>query len=106
LSATTTGVRPGVRKLRARRRRLISGFVDIHTEKGYSSGPDDRGSICFILAFMELRSLNARMIQRRKAKPLTELLDSMPAVALLGPRQVGKTTLALEIGDLSLTESH
>ena len=100
MSATTTGVRPGVRKLRARRRRLISGLVDIHTEKGYSSGPDDRGSICFILAFMELRSLNARMIQRRKAKPLTELLDSMPAVALLGPRQVGKTTLALEIGDL------
>ena len=39
------------------------------------------------------------MIRRRKARQLTELLDTMPAVALLGPRQVGKTTLAHEIGD-------
>jgi predicted AAA+ superfamily ATPase len=39
------------------------------------------------------------MIQRRKARHLTELLDATPAVALLGPRQVGKTTLAHEIGE-------
>ncbi|RWG10918.1 MAG: ATP-binding protein [Mesorhizobium sp.] len=39
------------------------------------------------------------MIERRIASELTELLDSMPAVALLGPRQVGKTTLALEIAE-------
>lgn len=39
------------------------------------------------------------MIPRRKAAQLTELVDSSPAVALLGPRQVGKTTLALEIGE-------
>lgn len=38
------------------------------------------------------------MIHRRKAKQVGELLDASPAVALLGPRQVGKTTLALEIG--------
>lgn len=37
------------------------------------------------------------MIHRRKAKQIEELLDSSPAVALLGPRQVGKTTLALDI---------
>lgn len=30
---------------------------------------------------------------------LTELIDSRPAVALIGPRQVGKTTLALAIAE-------
>ncbi|QEL27251.1 ATP-binding protein (plasmid) [Bosea sp. F3-2] len=39
------------------------------------------------------------MIDRRMAGELTTLLDESPAVALLGPRQVGKTTLALEIGE-------
>lgn len=39
------------------------------------------------------------MIRRRKTAELVDLLDSSPAVALLGPRQVGKTTLALEIGE-------
>lgn len=38
------------------------------------------------------------MIDRRKHSELLELLDSSPAVAILGPRQVGKTTLALELG--------
>lgn len=38
------------------------------------------------------------MIQRRIAAELSSLLDQSPAIALLGPRQVGKTTLALEIG--------
>ncbi len=37
------------------------------------------------------------MIRRRKETQLKELIDTTPAVALLGPRQVGKTTLALEI---------
>ena len=39
------------------------------------------------------------MIKRRKTSELIELIDSMPAVALLGPRQAGKTTLAQEIGE-------
>lgn len=39
------------------------------------------------------------MIERRLAALLTERLDSTPAVALLGPRQVGKTTLAHAIAD-------
>jgi len=39
------------------------------------------------------------MIERRIASQLVELLDEMPAVALLGPRQVGKTTLALDIAE-------
>ena len=38
------------------------------------------------------------MIKRSKAIEIGELIDSLPAVGLLGPRQVGKTTLALEIG--------
>lgn len=48
---------------------------------------------------MDYRSIIARMIPRRKRAELIELLNSNPAVALLGPRQVGKTTLALEIGE-------
>ncbi|WP_274631146.1 ATP-binding protein [Arvimicrobium flavum] len=39
------------------------------------------------------------MIDRRILAELIELLDSNPAVALIGPRQVGKTTLALQIAD-------
>ena len=38
------------------------------------------------------------MISRQLYQKLAEALTSSPAVALLGPRQVGKTTLALEIG--------
>ena len=53
----------------------------------------------FNLAFLDLNSIIARMIRRRKTLELIELIDSNPAVALLGPRQVGKTTLALEIGE-------
>lgn len=37
------------------------------------------------------------MIERRVAAELVTRLGEAPAVALLGPRQVGKTTLALEI---------
>lgn len=42
---------------------------------------------------------NARMIQRRIQSELSRLLHEFPAVALLGPRQVGKTTLALALGE-------
>lgn len=37
------------------------------------------------------------MIPRRLLPALTSALSEIPAVALLGPRQVGKTTLALEV---------
>lgn len=37
------------------------------------------------------------MLPRRLLAPLTTALAEAPAVALLGPRQVGKTTLALEV---------
>lgn len=39
------------------------------------------------------------MIHRRETTQVEELLDASPAVALLGPRQVGKTTLALDIAE-------
>jgi len=39
------------------------------------------------------------MIERRITAQLTERLDTTPAVALLGPRQVGKTTLARMLGE-------
>jgi predicted AAA+ superfamily ATPase len=37
-------------------------------------------------------------IQRLQALALRRRLELFPAVALLGPRQVGKTSLALQIG--------
>ena len=39
------------------------------------------------------------MIERRLTARLLETLGESPAVALLGPRQSGKTTLALEVGE-------
>jgi uncharacterized protein len=39
------------------------------------------------------------MIARRTQNILLELLGNFPVVALLGPRQVGKTTLALALAD-------
>ncbi|MCY4620415.1 MAG: ATP-binding protein [bacterium] len=39
------------------------------------------------------------MIPRRLHAQLQDLLAEYPAVALIGPRQVGKTTLALEVAD-------
>ena len=38
------------------------------------------------------------IITRQLTAELSEALANSPAVALLGPRQVGKTTLALEVG--------
>ncbi len=49
------------------------------------------------LAFLERASIIAGMIPRRLLPALVDALAESPAVALLGPRQVGKTTLALEI---------
>src|ERR1022692_4253423 len=40
---------------------------------------------------------NCNMLQRAARTRLIELLARFPAVALLGPRQVGKTTLALSL---------
>ncbi len=37
------------------------------------------------------------MVGRKAEKEITSLLQEFPAVAILGPRQIGKTTLALEV---------
>lgn len=47
----------------------------------------------------ELDSIYTYMFQRRLSTRLHHLLRHSPAVVLLGPRQAGKTTLALEIGE-------
>ena len=39
------------------------------------------------------------MIQRHLEPQLKSLLADYPAVALLGPRQVGKTTLAIKVAE-------
>jgi uncharacterized protein len=49
--------------------------------------------------FTELTPYNAWMIRRDLHPALNEALADNPAVALLGPRQAGKTTLARQIGD-------
>lgn len=51
------------------------------------------------LAILEANSIIARMIPRRLSAALTTALAEAPAVALLGPRQAGKTTLALEVAE-------
>jgi len=51
------------------------------------------------LANLEPASIITLMLPRRLSARLNHLLGHVPAVVLLGARQVGKTTLALEIGE-------
>ncbi len=48
----------------------------------------------YILAFLVIYAIYTRMITRQKSQLVCARLDQFPAVALLGPRQTGKTTLA------------
>lgn len=57
----------------------------------HSRSPDAE----FNLVFMPCRGIITRIIDRKALHELRSALDSFPVVALLGPRQVGKTTLAL-----------
>ncbi len=59
--------------------------------------PDIRPFSADNLANLEPVSIIARMIERRIHTQLVEMIGRYPAVALLGPRQVGKTTLALNV---------
>ncbi len=49
------------------------------------------------LVYLKYRFTFARMIIRKIKTEILQLLDEFPAVGILGPRQVGKTTLAKEI---------
>lgn len=51
------------------------------------------------MQFLELNPYNAWMISRYIFPFLLDALADSPAVALLGPRQAGKTTLALRVGE-------
>lgn len=51
------------------------------------------------MQFLELNPYNAWMISRHIFPFLLDALADSPAVALLGPRQAGKTTLALRVGE-------
>lgn len=48
---------------------------------------------------LESISIIASVIKRINASEIQELVDNFSAVAILGPRQVGKTTLARDIVD-------
>jgi len=50
-------------------------------------------------SFLEARSAIARTLPRRPISALTSVLAETPAVALLGPRQFGKTIFALELAN-------
>lgn len=54
---------------------------------------DGKGEI-FCLADHALQCMFCTVIERRTFSRLMDLLDRFPAVVLVGPRQVGKTTLA------------
>ncbi len=56
--------------------------------------PSRSRSPYLILANLARYAVNTRMIPRRIEALIRDRLGHMPAVALLGPRQVGKTTLA------------
>jgi predicted AAA+ superfamily ATPase len=49
---------------------------------------------------MDINSIIAQMIPRRLLPALMSALAEAPAVALLGPRQAGKTTLALDVAQV------
>ena len=53
---------------------------------------------------MELKSIIAQMIPRRLKNTVKERLQQFPAVALMGPRQVGKTTLARHLTGVGETQ--
>ncbi len=54
--------------------------------------------MCY-LAYPPSIGNNARMLIRTCQNQIADVLSRTPAVVILGPRQVGKTTLALAIAE-------
>lgn len=75
---------------------LTQGRVFKALGRARASSPFISGVILSLL-FTEICSIITRMIERRLTQDLLERLREVPAVVLLGPRQVGKTTLALRV---------
>lgn len=53
----------------------------------------------FFIAYLKCKFQYARMIKRHIYKKVRKALTRQAAIALIGPRQVGKTTLALDIAE-------
>lgn len=70
----------------------IHGVNEFHPRSDGAAAADD-------LAFLETHSVIARMIPRRLISALMAALAEALAVAPFGPRQVGKTSLALELAN-------
>lgn len=60
---------------------------------------EGRAPCKFILAFLAFNAMIARMVPRHKTRVVLDRLSQFPAVALLGPRQAGKTTLAGHVAE-------
>jgi predicted AAA+ superfamily ATPase len=50
--------------------------------------------------------MNSQIERPKEFARVTQLLDQFPVVALVGPRQVGKTTLALQVAELETQWHH
>ena len=84
-------MRDTVQEIAQDRDRLAAGVGPPRTSESFSRSRANG------LAFLDYESKNARMIGRLQRSRVLVGIDSTPVVAILGPRQVGKTTLALEI---------
>ena len=78
----------------------IAVFIAIRAENYAAAGlREGKGAAArFFLVFSAPDSIIARMIKRRILRDVLDRLDHLPAVAVLGPRGAGKTTLAKEVG--------
>jgi uncharacterized protein len=66
-----------------------------------SFSPESALILLSVLAIRNLHFHITRMIKRLMEQTVRSALEAFPVVALLGPRQVGKTTLALAVAGSS-----
>ena len=90
---------------------LIKQGQQLTLSKGMSKGmskdlsKDMSQASLFIFAIWESNCQNTRMIIRSLENKIIQALNAMPIVAILGSRQVGKTTLAFEISNNKLNKT-
>lgn len=72
-------------------------MINNYGARVFMSSKIGSGGVEIILAKMTLYVIITRMITRLAKADILELLAEFPAVGILGPRQVGKTTLAEEV---------
>jgi predicted AAA+ superfamily ATPase len=83
----------------ARQIRANAAHAPVHLDlaNAFPRAKKARVRIEIILAIMEYYSIITSMIPRRLASQIRQCLTEFPAVGLIGPRQVGKSTLARSI---------